>query len=228
MATTTGCSLRTTASPNWWLVWGDPRLDLVRATYAELRPESTAMNANGDIAFVGVVVDPTLAGGSVSALWIDRIDRPVEFALNLSELLGPTAPGSGLPGAQNVVMNESGQVAFLSTSLEGGLWWFDPVIGAQRVVNTGEQLLINMDGTPAVKTISDIRIGGLSGSGLSPAPYLSDDGEVVFTASFTDNSYAVIVWSPVPEPTSLIVAASPVAVAVCRRQRLKRAPTRES
>lgn len=70
----------------------------------------------------------------------------------------------------------------------------------------------------ALATIQDIRIGHHPASGLSTAPYLSDDGEVVFFANFTDNSGAILIWSPVPEPASLVLAAW-LAAAVARRRR---------
>lgn len=187
------------------------------ANYSEFYPESTAMNRHGDLAFVGVVADPTLPGGFASALWIDAIDRPVEFALNLSELLGTTLSGSLLPAAQKVAMNESGQVAFLGTGSEEGLWLYDPATGPQRIAAVGQQILVDLGDGLVMKTISSLSVGGPDIAGRSRASYLSDEGEVVFLASFTDNSGGVVVWSPVPEPASLILAAW-LAVAVARRR----------
>jgi hypothetical protein len=191
------------------------------ASYRFFRPESTAMNRHGDLAFVGEVADPALPGGVASAIWVETVAGPVQLALNLGELLGSTAPGSGLATARDVVMNDDGQLAFMGIGANGGLWRYDPVAGAQRIAAVGEQMLLDFGGAPTMKTISEIRVGGFLVSGLNPAQYLSDDGEIVFLARFTDNSNAVVVWSPVPEPASLMLAAWFAAAAARGRRSMK-------
>jgi hypothetical protein len=189
------------------------------ATFVSVHPEDTAMNSHGDVAFVAQVADPTLSGGYAGGIWRETRDGPVQLALNLSDYMAPY-PGANVPFVSQVVMNDAGQLAFLEQKPSPALWFFDAEAGPQRVAAVGEQIALTIGGMTTTKTIEDIRVGGFLASGLRPSRYLSNSGDVVFQATFTDNSRAVIVWSSVPEPASSVLAiVSAAGAAVWRRRR---------
>jgi hypothetical protein len=166
------------------------------ATYAGFLPRGTAMNDRGVLAFMGAANDPALPRGQHFAVWRSAPGKPVELVLTLNTLAG--ADPIERTWASELVMNNNGQLAFLSSG--GSLWTFDPEVGPRRIARQGDSFSLLVDGVSVSKTLANIFVGGFPFSALPTGRYLSDEGEVVFVARFSDNTYAVIAWSPVPEP----------------------------
>jgi hypothetical protein len=189
------------------------------ATFGDFTPESFALDKTGLLAFAGTVADPAIPDGHSGAIWYDAQGQLPQLALRLDDLPGTEWLGMGRTRASHLVMNDRRQLAFQDFGPSRALWWFDPTLGAQRIAGLGDQIRLIQDGVEVVKTVEDIEVRGFLLTARAPAPYINDNGDVVFIARFADNTSAVVVWSPVPEPGCTTLAAIGLTMAaVCRRR----------
>jgi hypothetical protein len=136
---------------------------------------------------------------------------------------GDVAPGTsrlfdfiGMPA-----MNAKGEMAFMGY-LRGdggnglndqGIWFVDTAGNVSLVALGGDT--IDLGGSP--QTIWDLSFP--DGTFSAPTGMLSDDGKVMFGATFLGAQDAVVI-AAVPEPAGLVVCAA-LSAAVLRRKRVK-------
>lgn len=189
-------------------------------------------NGRGETAFF----EPFQFGtGGVTAtngfgLWRGGVDLPTELVLRRGDPV-PDLPGlsfgsvASLDSAQSALwLSDRGQLAFwgtligpgVSASNDGAIWAED-VSGRLRVIaREGESINLGTAAAPDLRTISQLRFGGHTSA-------INEMGQIVFYATFTDGSRAVLVSNlvAVPEPRTVLLAAIVAFGAVLKRQKMK-------
>lgn len=164
---------------------------------------NVAVNDQGNIAFAATTRNSLAPSIRNAGIWLDTpIDDP-KLVLKSTDL-----PGNPSFVLAQLVMNDNGQMAFVLASGVPSVWFFDPVLGAQRVVSEGDVLSLILNGQSVSRTIDDIQVGTFQNDHLAASNYLSDSGQVVFVATFREGGTAVLAWSPVPEPGAAGLMAS--------------------
>jgi hypothetical protein len=191
------------------------------SSFQSINRDLTTISRSGAISYLATVADPTLPRPGVG-IWTDSADGPLSLALRLDALPGGAPQGP----VRNLTTNDTGQLAFLALNPRPELWWSDAVLGPQLIAKIGSTVSVTLAGHPVSKTIEDVQVGGFLDSALGTARYLSDNGDVVFTARFTDGTSASLVWSPVPEPAAHALAGIFCAAATIASRRRRQRPAR--
>jgi hypothetical protein len=170
--------------------------DLFEFGITNFSVERVAVNDQGDIAFAGGTLDSLVPNKRTQGIWIDTIDANPRLAFKSGDL-----PGSpSLSSLESLVMNDHGQMAFILPFGTESVWFYDPILGGQRVASEGDVLSLVLNGQTVSRTIGHLQVGSFQTDHLAASRYLNDSGQVVFVASFNEGGSAVLIWSAVPEP----------------------------
>jgi hypothetical protein len=177
------------------------------------------INATGKAAFRGDLYIPMgnfnlIAGEGV---WSDNQGTLAPVAISGTQAPGAPSGVNFAPNMRDFVINAAGQVALSATlfpSLRGGVWAQDDNGVLQPIALPGD--VIDVDEGPAVelRTIREASFVGTSGNEDGLASAFNDLGQLVFMATFTDDSRGIFVSNlvaTVPEPNSIALGF----VAVC-------------
>lgn len=176
--------------------------------------DQPVLGGNGDLALTAMIQGPGVTPSNARGLW-----RVSAGGIDLVARAGDGAPGTpgGVTFDQFVdapLINTLGQVAFTG-SLTGagvdatnakGIWAFDPGSTLRLIARNGDPLEL----APGdVRTVLDLIMLQGTGAQDGRATSLADNGDLAFTAIFTDGSSAVLV-TRVPEPgcAALLLLAS--------------------
>jgi hypothetical protein len=184
--------------------------------YSDFVPDTLALNHLGQVAFYS-----SLSGGSSTGGIFAGAPGAIQ-AVALQGLPAPAGNGATFSGFANnpLGLNALGQVAFrgnltgtgVTSANDQALYVASPG-GVVEVVRKGDMIDVgNGSGLHAVSTIGFFEYGNS----------FSDSGELVFSLAFTDGTSGIFKSTvPVPEPTSVLLAATGLLAAVRIRKRLK-------
>lgn len=195
------------------------------AVFADGFYQRWTMSRLGDIAFQATAGSASGGVGYIEGIWVERAGQALELALPESAW----AEAGSFLSPDNLVINDVGQMSFElvpppvrgGPSLGGELWFFDPAQGARLVAATDDLLTLTIGGEVVEKTLLTIDVGGVHGRYLPADHYLSESGEILFRATFTDGSSALLVWTPVPEPSAAMLLGVVFLAGVATKRRAR-------
>ncbi len=199
-------------------------------SYSGSNPFDTAsINDSGDLVFKAHVAGPGVTFSNDSAIWTGTLGNLLPVAQEGSYATGAPAnfvfPDFSTTRPR---INSLGQFAFAAAAEEvdtgvtrDGLWFYDPSAGLRLVAREGGQIEV----APGdLRTISTV--GGSFDDAWAGQRNLSDSGELLFSARFTDGSQGLFTFTaPMTEPmtetssTTLLLVCALVPLAALRRSR---------
>lgn len=169
----------------------------------------TAINGAGNIAFIGN------ATGVNNGLWVARPNSSGDtfgisnVAVTSQSIFDPTLPANATFANLNNAFgafnfNSLDQVAFMAKLAGTGinalnddsLWFYDPVDGLKLIARENSPFLVGEGDLRLVKTI-EFTTSGTGGQDGRPTG-LSDEGLLVFSLAFNDNSDGIFLYGPPP------------------------------
>ena len=169
--------------------------------------DGAEVNDAGNVVFKAFVAGTGITASNDSAIWTGRL-----ITLQPVVREGQLAPGApagfvfGDLATVRPVLNELGQFAFIAdaqnaagTVTRRGLWAWDPGLGLMKIAIQGESLTLAPGVTRTVSTVQ-----GNFDAAFTGARSLNDAGQLVFQATFTDDSQAILKTN-VPEPAAALL-----------------------
>jgi hypothetical protein len=180
------------------------------------------LNASGQTAFLATLtsIGPN---GNDEGIWAERGGNLERVAC--AGCLAPDAPsGFAFSFFDLPALNAAGQVAFAAELSDDngeflqGIWATDSSGELQLVARTGTQLEV---APGEFRTVQAVSFAGGSGNSDGISSGFNDRGQLVFWASFTDDSSGVFVSNLVatPEPASFALLVAPAAALLATRRR---------
>ncbi len=166
-------------------------------------PPVIHINASGQSLFAGYLAGPGVSGANGTALWTGTPGAVVNVVRE-----GDAAPGAGagtvfgrLSYIYPFALNDRGQIAFqnkltgpnVTTTNDGSLWLSDSEGALTLVAREGQAFLV---GPGDSRILEELNFTGGSGDEDGLGSGLSDNGQVVFFASFTDGSQGLFIATP--------------------------------
>jgi hypothetical protein len=193
--------------------------------------ESFQLNSAGHIATWARVAGPGVDSTNNEGIWAEQFG-----GLNLVARVGDLAPGTPA-GVQftdlnQLSLNAAGQVAFTGTVggpgitqfNDRGIWAQQPDGTLKLIVREGDVIDVDNGPTVDLRTVAVLDAQNFffeSGNEDGRASMFNDSSQLVFAASFFDNSSGVFVsnLAAVPEPATLLLVTSAATVVLCGRSR---------
>ncbi|MEM7315864.1 MAG: choice-of-anchor tandem repeat NxxGxxAF-containing protein, partial [Planctomycetota bacterium] len=181
----------------------------------------------GNTLFASDLLGPDVTSTNGTGLWKENGGN-----VELIARAGDEAPGANGGTFRTFIndldidysVNSLGQVAFIAeldnadSNQDEGIWAQDVNGQLQLIILKGQMLEVSPGDLRTVASI-DYRYGSNNGDGRQSG--FSDRGEIVFRATFTDQTWGVFVSNAVavPEPNSIIVLFPLLLLSHCLRGR---------
>jgi hypothetical protein len=135
------------------------------------------------------------------------------------ELIASGLPSNSSVGINNIAVNDAGQVAFRSGT--NSIWATDRTGELHRIVGPGDELEIAPGDFRTASGVVLFEGGNYRGRRTSG---LNNRGQIAFSTRFTDGTSGIFVSNRVaiPEPSTLVPAATAFGLCISQRRRTKR------
>jgi len=189
------------------------------------------VNAGGDLSFLVGLTGTSVDATNDAGLW-STVGGDMRLVAREGDQAPGTEAGTSFASIGNFVLNANGQLAMRATlsgvgiddSNDMGIWAQDPSGVLQLIMREGQLLTLAAGDERITAGTSGLGFAGFSGNEDSQISGFSDNGELAFSAMFTDGSSGIFVSNlvVVPEPSTWILALLgglfATAVAMRRRQ----------